>query len=162
MFPGEDRILIPSPREVPTYDLKPEMSALKITEEVLKKIQNYDVIIMNFANPDMVGHSANEPSIIKGIEIVDACLSQIVSEVQKRGGDVVITADHGNAEETVDAQGNPHTAHTLNPVPFILASNRFKNNKLKTGGRLCDVAPTLLDMMGIKKPEEMTGITLII
>lgn len=161
VFPGEERILIPSPREVPTYDLKPEMSALKITQEVLKKLSDFDVIIMNFANPDMVGHTAQENPITKAIETVDSCLSQIVTQVLNLGGNVVITADHGNAEENVDANGNPHTAHTLNPVPFILVSNHFKKASLQNGGRLCDVAPTLLQIMGIEKPIEMTGKSLI-
>ncbi len=164
VFPGEDRILVASPREVPTYDHKPEMSATKITEQVLPLItQNkYDVIIMNFANADMVGHTAKKEAIIRAIETVDNCLGQIVSAVLQKKGAVVITADHGNAEQMVDEAGHPHTAHTTNLVPFILISDQYKSVSLQPeGGRLCDVAPTLLHLLRLKQPAEMTGHNLI-
>lgn len=165
VFPGEKRVLIPSPREVATYDLKPEMSAKQVTDEVCKKInsQEFDVIVLNFANPDMVGHTAKPRAIIKAIETVDECLGKVVELILKKGGQAVVTADHGNAEQMVDENGEPHTAHTLNPVPFIVVSKPPKKITLKKdGGRLCDVAPTLLDFLGISKPVEMSGKSLIL
>lgn len=164
VFQGEKRVLIPSPREVPTYDLKPEMSAKLVTNEVCKKINSdkFDVIILNFANPDMVGHTAKPRAIIRAVETVDECLGKVVELILKKGGHAVVTADHGNAEQMVDDNGEPHTAHTLNPVPFIVISKTPKKITLKKdGGRLCDVAPTLLDLLGIKKPGEMGGESLI-
>lgn len=159
---GEDRKLIPSPKEVATYDLKPEMSAPLVKEEFLKCLdsQKYDVLICNFANTDMVGHTAVPAAIIKAVETVDGCLSEIVPRVLSLGGQVIVTADHGNAELMVE-NGKPMTAHTTNLVPFILVSAQHKNAKLRLGGRLCDVAPTLLALMGIEQPEEMTGISLV-
>jgi 2,3-bisphosphoglycerate-independent phosphoglycerate mutase len=159
-FPGEDRCLIPSPKEVATYDLKPEMSAFKVTDEVLERIdQNrYDFILLNFANPDMVGHTGIMDAAIKACETVDACLQKIVGKVQSLGGLVIITADHGNCDQMQEGAG-PHTAHTLNPVPFILLSEDYK---LKDHGKLADVAPTVLELMGINQPAEMTGESLII
>ncbi len=165
VFPGEERVLIPSPRDVPTYDLKPEMGARRITEEVLNRInqEKYDVIILNFANADMVGHTAKPEAIIKSVEVLDDCLGQIVDLVLKMKGAVVVTADHGNAEQMVDEQGNPHTAHTTHLVPFMLISPSHHSVRLKKeGGRLCDVAPTLLELLHIKKPPEMTGESLIV
>lgn len=165
VFPGEERVLIPSPREVPTYDLKPEMGARRITEEVLSRINGdqYDVIILNFANADMVGHTAKPEAIVKSVEVLDDCLGQIGALVLKMKGTVVVTADHGNAEQMVDEKGNPHTAHTTNLVPFMLISNAHPPIHLKKeGGRLCDVAPTLLELLHIKKPPEMTGESLIV
>ena len=158
-FPGEDRCLIPSPKEVATYDLKPEMSAYEVTDEVLKRLdQNtYDFILLNFANPDMVGHTGIMNAAIKACETVDACLKRIVEKVQALGGLAIITADHGNSEQMQNITG-PHTAHTLNPVPFLLLSEDYK---LKDKGILADVAPTVLDIMGIEQPEEMTGESLI-
>ncbi|EKD41518.1 MAG: hypothetical protein ACD_73C00680G0002 [uncultured bacterium] len=161
---GEDRALIASPREVATYDLKPEMSALKITEELKKRLaeKSYNVVILNFANTDMVGHTAIEPAIIKACETVDACLGEITKLYLQNNGTLLITADHGNAEQTVDEKGEPHTAHTINPVPFMLVSNDLKQIHLKPqGGRLCDIAPTILEILKIKKPKEMTGVSLI-
>lgn len=162
-LPGEKRILIPSPREVATYDLAPEMSALKITEDVCRLIaeNQLKVIILNFANSDMVGHTAKPSAIIKAIGILDDCLQKVVSQTQKVGGQVIITSDHGNAEQMIDDQGKPHTAHTLNPVPFIIVSDKLKKISLKKSGGLCDVAPTMLEMLGVNKPKEMTGESLI-
>lgn len=162
-FENETRILIPSPREVSTYDQKPEMAAKIVTDEVCKRLQAKldDVIILNFANPDMVGHTAISPAIVFAVETVDDCLGKIIHLVLSLGGQVVVTADHGNAEQMVDRTGKPHTAHTLNPVPFLLISDQFKNSPLKKTGRLCDVVPTLLEMIGLSKPPEMTGKSLL-
>ncbi len=158
-FSGEDRCLIQSPRDVPTYDLKPEMSAYAVTEEVIKRIDKgrYDFILLNFANSDMVGHTGVMKAAIKACEAIDRCLEKIVSKIQGMGGISIITADHGNCEEMM--KGNsPFTAHTTNPVPFILVK---KDLKLRDKGILADVAPTVLELMGIKKSEEMTGKSLI-
>ena len=161
-YPGEERILIPSPR-VATYDQKPEMSAAEVTEEFLGQLQfdNYQVIIMNYANPDMVGHTGDMKAAARAVEVVDKCLGRVVDAVLEKNGVVLITADHGNAENMQDAKGHPVTAHTTNPVPFILVSRRFENPVIKSG-RLEDVAPTVLDLLGLEKPLEMTGSTLII
>lgn len=161
-FLGEDRILINSPK-VATYDLKPEMSAKEVTEAVIEKIdkEEYDLIILNFANPDMVGHTGNMQAAIKAIETVDKCLGRIICAIEKVKGKAIITADHGNAEELSDyVTGATMTAHTTNPVPCIIIGE--KNIKMKDTGRLADLSPTILDMMGLKKPEEMTGESLII
>ncbi len=160
-YPEEDRILIPSPK-IPTYDLKPEMSAYEVTERVLKEIRSkkYRVIILNYANPDMVGHTGNLNAAIKAIEAVDFCLGRVVNAIREEGGIALITADHGNAEIMIDPEtGEPHTAHTTNKVPFILVDEECKNG-LKSGCALKDIAPTILSLMGIKKPEEMTGVDL--
>jgi 2,3-bisphosphoglycerate-independent phosphoglycerate mutase len=158
-FKGEDRVLIPSPRDVATYDLKPEMSAFAVTDEVIKRLDNseYDFILLNFANPDMVGHTGKMDAAIKACKAIDACLERIVKKVQALEGIAIITADHGNCEKMLD-MGNTHTAHTLNPVPFILLK---KGLKLRDKGILADVAPTVLGLMHIAKPEEMTGESLI-
>ena len=158
-YPGEDRILIPSPK-VETYDMKPEMSALEVTEKVLEAIHSrkYDSIILNFANPDMVGHTGNVEAVIKALEALDVCVDKIVKAIEEEHGVLLITADHGNCEQMIDYKtGEPHTAHTTNPVPLVLVG---KDAKLKEG-RLADLAPTMLDLMGIEKPEEMTGESLI-
>ncbi len=159
---GEERFLIPSPK-VATYDLKPEMSAYEVADEAVKHIESgeYDVMILNFANPDMVGHTGVLDAAVKAVSAVDACVSNVVKSILKMGGEVLITADHGNSEKMFDENGGPFTAHTTNPVPLILVSERYKNAKLKSGGRLADLAPTLLDMMGLEKPAEMTGESLI-
>lgn len=157
-YPGEDRVLVPSPK-VPTYDLKPEMSAAGIADAVVHAIEkgNFDAIIMNFANADMVGHSGRLEPTIKACETVDHCLGRIFQALRPRGGAWIITADHGNAETMIDpATGGPHTYHTTNPVPFILASDD-RAAKLKAGGSLRDIAPTMLGVLGVCEPREMTG-----
>ncbi|MDD3840129.1 MAG: 2,3-bisphosphoglycerate-independent phosphoglycerate mutase [Clostridia bacterium] len=160
---GEDRVLIPSPK-VPTYDQKPEMSALEVTQEVINRIdsQKYDVIILNYANPDMVGHTGDLTAAIDAVEIVDKCVGKVIDAIRKQGGKAIITADHGNAELMRDiATGGTVTAHSTNPVPFILVDDQRKDVSLRDGGRLADIVPTMLDIMGIEKPEQMTGQTLI-
>ncbi len=159
-FPDEDRCLIPSPRDVATYDLKPEMSAYKITDAILKKIDEskYDFILLNFANPDMVGHTGIMEAAVKACEVIDSCLEKIVTKVRSVGGITIITSDHGNCESMID-NNHPHTAHTLNPVPFILVK---KGIQLKHTGILADVSPTMLDLLKIEKPDSMTGESLII
>ena len=159
-YEGEDRILVPSPK-VETYDLKPEMSAYEVTEKVVEQIENekYNSIILNFANPDMVGHTGNLDAAVKAIEAIDECVGKIVAAINKVNGALLITADHGNAEQMIDYKtGEPHTAHTTNPVPLILVG--MGDVKLKEG-KLADLAPTMLDIMGLEKPEEMTGVSLI-
>ncbi len=159
-YPGEDRILVPSPK-VATYDLKPEMSANEVTEKVIEAIKSekYDSIILNYANPDMVGHTGNLEAAIKAIETIDTCVGKVVSAMKEKNGVIIITADHGNAEQMIDyTTGDPHTAHTTNVVPLILVG--MDNVKVKSG-KLADLAPTLLDIMGLEKPEEMTGESLI-
>jgi len=158
-FPGEDRVLIPSPK-VATYDLKPEMSAGGIADAVVKAIEDsaFDVIIVNFANADMVGHSGKLEPTIKAVETVDACLGRIELAVRTKGGAMLVTADHGNAELMIDpVTGGPHTAHTTNPVPFIVVSENTKQFTLKPGGSLRDISPTILGMLAIPQPKEMTG-----
>lgn len=160
-YEGEDRILIPSPK-VETYDLKPEMSALEVTEKVIEAIESkkYDSIILNYANPDMVGHTGNLEAAIKAIETIDECLGRVLDAISKVEGIVLITADHGNSEQMIDYKtGEPHTAHTTNPVPLILVG--MENVQLKEG-KLADLAPTMLDIMNLEKPEEMTGESLLI
>jgi 2,3-bisphosphoglycerate-independent phosphoglycerate mutase len=161
-FPLEDRCLIPSPREVATYDLKPEMSAPEVTREAVDRIRTgqYALIVLNFANMDMVGHSGILPAAIKACETVDSSVGAIVKEVRSLGGVVLITADHGNAEQLVDDSGHPHTFHTLNQVPLFLVDDRRKGASLRAG-ILADIAPTILDLMGIDAPEEMTGRSLL-
>ena len=161
-YPGEDRILIPSPK-VETYDLKPEMSAFEVTDNVLEAINSrkYDAIILNFANPDMVGHTGSLEAAIKALEALDGCVERIVEAILNNGGHLLITADHGNCEQMIDYKtGEPHTAHTTttNPVPLALIGK--DDVKLKEG-RLADLAPTLLNLMGLEKPAEMTGESLI-
>lgn len=158
-LPGETRVLINSPK-VATYDLQPEMSAYEVAEAAVKEIEadKHDAIILNFANPDMVGHSGMLEPTIKAIEAVDECLGQVVEAILAKGGEVIITADHGNADTMCDAQGRPHTAHTTQPVPLILTRQGVE---LRSGGILADIAPTLLDMLQLPQPEEMTGKSLI-
>ena len=161
---GEDRFLIPSPKEVPTYDLKPEMSAPAVCDKLVECIKSgeYDVIIINFANPDMVGHTGVEAAAIKAIETVDACVGKAVDAIKEVDGVMFICADHGNAEQLVDYQtGEPFTAHTTNPVPFILV-NADPSVKLREGGCLADIAPTLIELMGMEQPKEMSGESLIV
>ncbi len=160
---GEDRYLIPSPK-VATYDLKPEMSAYEVTDKAVELIESgeYDVMIMNYANCDMVGHSGILKAAQEAVVAVDRCVSRVVSAILGIGGSVLITADHGNADEMIDPDtGGPFTAHTTNPVPCILISAKYKNAHLRKGGILADIAPTMLNILGLKKPQEMTGQTLI-
>ncbi len=160
---GEDRILVHSPK-VATYDLKPEMSAYEVCDRLCEAIRSdkYDVIIINFANPDMVGHTGVEAAAIQAIEAVDVCVGRAVEALKEVGGQMFITADHGNAEYMVDEEtGEPFTAHTTNPVPFILV-NADPAYGLREGGKLCDIVPTLIELMGMEKPAEMTGESLLV
>jgi len=162
-FPGEDRQIVPSPR-VRTYDLKPEMSAYEVADVVLERLgsDKYDVVVVNFANPDMVGHTGILSAAIRAAEAVDECVGKILDKVKSMGGAAIITADHGNFERMWDtARNKPHTAHTVGDVPLIVFDERFKNSKLRQGGRLADIGPTLLQMMDLPQPEEMTGKSLL-
>lgn len=165
-YAGEERVLIPSPRDVPTYDKKPAMSAMAVKDELIMRLKSggYGVVICNFANPDMVGHTAIPEAIVKAVATVDQCLAEIVPEVLNRNGVLLITADHGNAETMKDENGEPMTAHTTNLVPFILVGSAWRGTSgacLRAGGRLGDVAPTMLELMGIEPPPEMTGKSLL-
>ena len=158
-FPGEERVMVQSPK-VATYDLKPEMSAAGIADAVVKATEDgtFDVMIVNFANADMVGHSGQIEPTVKAVEVVDACLGRIEAAVRAKGGAMLITADHGNAEMMIDpATGGPHTAHTTNPVPFIVIAENAKQFTLNPNGSLRDISPTLLGMLGVDEPKEMTG-----
>jgi 2,3-bisphosphoglycerate-independent phosphoglycerate mutase len=161
-FPGEDRVLVPSPKDVATYDLKPAMSAAAVTEEVVERIRgdDYDFVVLNFANPDMVGHTGVAPAAVAAMEAVDACVGRVVDAVLEAGGSLLITADHGNCEQMVDGSGQPHTAHTANPVPLILVDPERRALKLRPG-ILADIAPTVLQLMALPKPPEMTGRSLL-
>ena len=158
-FEGEERILVPTP-DVATFDLKPEMSAYPVCEKVVKAIESdkYDVIILNFANCDMVGHTGVFEAAVKAVETVDECVGKVVDAATKKGGCVLITADHGNADQMEEPDGSPFTAHTTNPVPFCVVGF---DCELKKGGKLCDISPSMLDILNIKKPEEMDGESLI-
>jgi len=158
-FPGEERILINSPK-VATYDLQPEMSAYEVTDALLKEIEadKFDAILLNFANPDMVGHSGMLEPTIKAIEAVDECLGRVVDAILAKGGAAIITADHGNADEVVTLEGQPMTAHTTNPVPVIVTKSGVE---VREGGILGDLAPTMLDLLGVQQPAEMTGKSII-
>jgi len=161
-FPGEDRILVPSPK-VPTYDLQPEMSAYGVSDRLVEAIESrrYDLIIINFANPDMVGHTGIIPAAVKAVEAVDECVGRAADALLKTGGRMFLCADHGNADKMIDEKtGEPFTAHTTNPVPFLLFNVPGAN--LADGGRLSDIAPTLLEIMDLEQPEEMTGKSLLI
>ncbi len=162
-FAGEDRMLIPSPRDVATYDEKPEMSAAEVAEKLVAQIERsyYDLIVVNFANMDMVGHTGIFPAAVTACETVDACVGRILPPFIRQGGVAFILADHGNSEQMEDEKGHPHTAHTLNPVPFILVNS---NTSLKSvlNGKLGDVAPTVLAVMGLPQPPQMTGSSLIV
>lgn len=163
-FPGEDRVLVPSPK-VATYDLKPEMSAAGIADAVVKATEDgtFDVMIVNFANADMVGHSGKIEPTVKAVETVDACLGRIESAVRAKGGAMLITADHGNAELMIDpVTGGPHTAHTTNPVPFIVVSGEDKRFTLRPNGSLRDISPTILGLLDLPEPKEMTGQDLLV
>ena len=160
-YEGEDRILVPSPK-VETYDLKPEMSAYEVCDKAVEAIKSekYDSIILNFANPDMVGHTGNTDAVVKALEAIDECVNRIVNAVNEVNGTLLITADHGNCEQMVDYKtGEPQTAHTTNPVPLAIVG--LPTNKKIREGCLADLAPTMLDIMGLEKPDEMTGESLI-
>ena len=158
-FDGEERILVASPK-VATYDLQPEMSAYEVTDKLLAAIDSdkYDAIILNYANCDMVGHTGVFDAAVKAVEAVDTCVGKIVDAVAAKGGVTLITADHGNADKMYEADGSPFTAHTTNPVPFIVVGYPCE---LREGGRLCDIAPTMLKIMGLEQPKEMTGVSII-
>ena len=158
---GEDRCLVPSPKEYPTYDLIPQMSAVKVCDKVVEALQSeqYDLIVCNFANCDMVGHTGIMEAAVKAIEALDKCVPRIADAVLAKDGTILLTADHGNADDMIDEEGNAVTAHSLNPVPLVNIAN--KPHQLKDGGRLADLAPTLLDLMDIPQPEEMTGQSLL-
>jgi 2,3-bisphosphoglycerate-independent phosphoglycerate mutase len=162
--PGEDRVLIPSPK-VATYDLKPEMSAREVADETIARIDSgrYDLIVLNFANPDMVGHTGIFDAAVQAVETVDECVGRVVERILEAGGAVLLTADHGNAEKMIDeSTGQPHTAHTTNPVPFTLIIDDGIKHKLREDGILADVAPTALQLLHLPQPQAMTGRTLIV
>ena len=160
VFPGEDRCLIPSPK-VATYDLQPEMSEPEVTAEAVRRIESgkYDVVILNFANCDMVGHTGVFDAAVKAVEAVDTCVGKLVDKILSMGGKALITADHGNADQMYEADGSPFTAHTTNPVPFVAVG---VEGKLRDGGRLADIAPTMLQLLGLPQPEEMDGQSLLV
>jgi 2,3-bisphosphoglycerate-independent phosphoglycerate mutase len=158
-FPSEDRLLIPSAKEVATYDLKPEMSAREITEALLQRLKEkaYGLVILNYANADMVGHTGNFDATVRACEVVDECIGRVVPAVLEKSGRVIITGDHGNAEQMIDyATGGIHTAHTSNAVPLILVDEHSKSRSLRSGTAI-DVAPTILELLGLPQPKEMTG-----
>jgi 2,3-bisphosphoglycerate-independent phosphoglycerate mutase len=160
-WPGEDRILVPSPRDVPSYDHKPEMSASQVAAEVSAALQggDYRFCVVNFANADMVGHTGSIPAVVRAVETVDACLGRVVEATHGAGGVCLVTADHGNAETMLEADGtSPHTAHTTNPVPLVLTR---EGAALRAGGELSDLAPTVLDLLGLPQPAAMTGSSLV-
>jgi 2,3-bisphosphoglycerate-independent phosphoglycerate mutase len=163
-FEGEERKMIPSPKDVPTYDKKPEMAAAAVAQTVADAIRSdkYDFVLVNFANPDMVGHTGMLDAAITAVEAVDAGLTKIVEAVRAAGGAVIVTADHGNCELMKDpATGQPHTAHTLNPVPLLYVNDSDRGARLRPKGRICDVAPTMLELLGLPQPAEMTGRSLL-
>jgi 2,3-bisphosphoglycerate-independent phosphoglycerate mutase len=163
-FAGEDRKMLPSPKTVATYDLAPEMSAAGVASSVDEAIRSgtYDFVLVNFANPDMVGHTGVLEAAIRAVETVDAGVGKIVEAARAQGGAVIVTADHGNCELMKDpATGKPHTAHTLNPVPLLYVNDADASARLRGGGRICDVAPTMLQLLGLPQPAEMTGVSLL-
>ena len=163
-FEGEERVLIPSPRDVATYDHKPEMSALPLTRELLERLgrRDYAFVLVNFANPDMVGHTGVLPAAVKAVETVDHCLERIAERLLALGGQALVTADHGNCECMIDPEsGGPHTAHTTNPVPIWWITRDARGRRLRNGG-LADLAPTILELLGLPVPPEMTGRSLIV
>ncbi|MBV8339417.1 MAG: phosphoglycerate mutase (2,3-diphosphoglycerate-independent), partial [Candidatus Eremiobacteraeota bacterium] len=158
-FPGEDRVIVPSPK-VATYDLKPEMSAPEVTTEVVSRMKDYELIILNFANPDMVGHTGVVEAGIKAVETIDRCVRQVLEALLALGGKAIVTADHGNCELMRNADGSPNTAHTTNLVHFVYVAADAQEYRLKDG-ILADVAPTLLELLGLGKPKAMTGHSLL-
>ncbi len=164
VYPGEDRILVPSPRDVKTYDEKPEMSAREVTEKLVQAVATgqYGFVLVNFANPDMVGHTGLLDAAVKAVKVVDECIGRLWQAARQQGMAMLVTADHGNCEMMTDpVTGEPHTAHTLNPVPFILADPDFRGAKLRSKGILADVSPTILQVMGLPQPREMKGLGLV-
>ena len=162
-FRGEDRILVPSPADVPTYDRKPEMSAIEVTDKLLEAIQrtDYAFILANYANPDMVGHTGIISAAVRAVEVVDACLDRLCSAVLARGGELLITSDHGNVEQLIDPDtGAPHTAHTTNPVPLFWVRREAQGCSVLDGG-LSDLAPSLCELLELEPPAEMTGRSLL-
>jgi len=163
-YPGEERLLVPS-QKVATYDLMPEMSAAGVTDVLCAAIEkgNHEFSLCNYANGDMVGHSGSLPATIQAVETVDRCLARVLAAAERAGSRVLVTADHGNCEQMIDPEtGGPHTAHTTNPVPFVLvdAGGGTRESALRDGGALCDVGPTVLGLLGVETPPEMTGIDL--
>jgi 2,3-bisphosphoglycerate-independent phosphoglycerate mutase len=165
VFEGEDRILVPSPRDVKTYDQKPEMSAREVTDRLVQAIGTgkYGFILVNYANPDMVGHTGILEAAVKAVKVVDECVGRLWQAARAQGMAMIVTADHGNCETMTDPEtGEPHTAHTLNPVPFILADPDLRGARLRAKGVLADVAPTALSIMGLSQPKEMKGLGLVV
>jgi 2,3-bisphosphoglycerate-independent phosphoglycerate mutase len=163
-FPGEERKMIPSPKEVATYDEKPEMSAAAVADAVTEAIDSakFDFVLVNFANPDMVGHSGILSAAITAVEAVDAGIARIAAAVKRQGGAMLITADHGNCELMKDpASGQPHTSHTTNPVPLVYVNDADRDATILPGGRICDVAPTMLELLGLAQPAAMSGHSLL-
>jgi 2,3-bisphosphoglycerate-independent phosphoglycerate mutase len=163
-FPGEERLLVPSPK-VSTYDQKPEMSAYELTDGLLARIRSGadDLILVNYANPDMVGHTGSLPAAVQACKVVDECVGRALEAVRDCGGCAIVTADHGNLEQMIDPEtGGPHTAHTTYPVPLYVYGAPFRGVRLRDGGRLADVLPTALTMMGLDPPPEMTGRSLLV
>jgi len=158
---GEERFIIPSPKDVPTYDFKPQMSAPEVTKTVVEQLKNFDLVILNFANPDMVGHTGVVEAAIKACEVIDACVREVCEETLRLGGKLLLTADHGNCEYMRNPDGSPNTAHTTNLVHLIYVADDADNYTVKDG-ILADVAPTLLDMLEMEKPQQMTGHSLLV
>jgi 2,3-bisphosphoglycerate-independent phosphoglycerate mutase len=164
-FPGEQQQLVPSPRDISTYDQRPEMSAVKVTDVVLHRIATHDddLIVLNYANGDMVGHTGDLNAAIRAVETVDECVGRVLNAVLKKDGALIITADHGNCEQMIDpASGGPHTAHTAYDVQLTVADERYRRRSLRPGSGLADIAPTLLEMLNLPKPEAMTGSSLLL
>lgn len=159
-FPGEERVIVPSPKDVPTYDHKPQMSAPELTEKVLQLLPSFNMVILNFANPDMVGHTGIVPAGIKAVETIDDCVRQVVEKTLSLGGKLLITADHGNCEQMRNRDGSPHTAHTTNLVHFLYVAEDAQKMRCESG-ILADVAPTLLHLLGVPQPAEMSGRNLV-
>jgi 2,3-bisphosphoglycerate-independent phosphoglycerate mutase len=159
-WPGEDRVLVPSPRDVPSYDHKPEMSADEVTDRVVERLgDGYAFCVVNFANPDMVGHTGSIPAVVAACETADRCLGRVTDRVAELGGVALVTADHGNAEKMLEDDGvSPHTAHTTNPVPLIVT---LQDAQLRAGGEIADLSPTVLELLGIDQPNAMTGRSLV-
>jgi 2,3-bisphosphoglycerate-independent phosphoglycerate mutase len=163
-FPLEERVLIPSPKDIETYDQRPEMSAYAVKDRIVEAIlgEKYGLIVANFANADMIGHTGNFGAAVRAAEVVDRCLSEIAAAIDKVHSTMLITADHGNSEQMWDLENKvPHTQHTTNPVPLVLCGEKRGVASLKSGGKLGDLAPTLLDIMELKQPDEMLGLSLI-